>query len=321
MTHGSIAGSSVRRAGSGRAGAVKVVVTLKQEGGLNEPTVLGFRFEDGKGYQVRVPIIPDAPVLQLEEVGARVECSVQSATQATARVEILLPREPTQISVDPDGLRETRWAFRLGGAAALPLRGEFFALGGGDQFRGFDLTRRQGSLTWVGSVEWRVPLFKDMCLDVCDHLAGIRNLLAPFYDVGDAYVSGHSMGPTAHAVGVGLRIDVAWIGLIERTIIRFDVAKTIGGDSLVRRAAAVLRGGMPTLICYFLTHTLSGMPWQRLPERSRVQKRDPNGGENRLHCARDQDGQWSTSAVVSRPPYATSDKFDLLAAMVANDFS
>ena len=34
-----------------------------------------------------------------------------------------------------DWLRETRWAFRLGGAAALPLNGEFFALGGGDQFR------------------------------------------------------------------------------------------------------------------------------------------------------------------------------------------
>ena len=116
-------------------------------------------------------------------------------------------------------LRETRWAFRLGGAAALPLNGEFFSLGGGDQFRGYDLSQRQGSIIWVGSVEWRVPLFKDLSLDVCDHVAGVRNVyLAPFYDVGDAYVNGHSMGPTAHAVGAGLRVDVAWLGLIERTI-------------------------------------------------------------------------------------------------------
>jgi hypothetical protein len=129
-------------------------------------------------------------------------------------------------------LRETRWAFRLGGAAAVPLRGEFFSLGGADQFRGFDLAERQGSITWVGSVEWRVPLCKDLSLDLCDHVAGIRNIyLAPFYDVGDAYLNGHSLGPTAHALGAGLRVDVAWLGLIERTIIRFDVAKTLGGHS------------------------------------------------------------------------------------------
>jgi hypothetical protein len=132
-------------------------------------------------------------------------------------------------------LRETRWAFRLGGAAALPLNGEFFSLGGGDQFRGYDLTQRQGSITWVGSVEWRVPLFKNLSFDVCDHIAGIRNIyLAPFYDVGDAYVNGHSLGSTAHAVGAGLRVDVAWLGLIERTILRLDIAKTIGGDTPVQ---------------------------------------------------------------------------------------
>ncbi len=104
------------------------------------------------------------------------------------------------------GCGRTRWAFRLGGAAALPLNGEFFSLGGGDQFRGYDLSQRQGSITWVGSVEWRVPVFTDVSWDLCDHVAGIRNVyLAPFYDVGDAYVSGHSLGPTAHAVGAGLR--------------------------------------------------------------------------------------------------------------------
>ena len=466
--------------------AVKAVVTLRQRGGINEPTVLGFRLDDGKNYQVRIPIMPDVPLLELEEFGAKVESWVTPPAEggtggaATVRVEIMLPAGPTQITVDPDRvlldsnptnnhwkpevrlritplytqieetdvtnaydrwnvivgpwvygtayndpwytrsplagfkatvyrtqelmagafvayrtndrnvvagvdalwdhvplpntqvgitaekslftlgtdtpvsraavygryimlpssslylppfeyvetfavaqnrslpnpativpganpfderpglgihyhknymtpywdaeggvavdatyqyglpifgntqsfdqlygqvamvkttpkmeflgdgpilnwLRETRWAFRLGGAAALPLNGEFFSLGGGDQFRGYDLTQRQGSITWVGSVEWRVPLFKNLSLDVCDHIAGIRNIyLAPFYDVGDAYVSGHSMGPTAHAVGAGLRIDVAWLGLIERTILRLDVAKTIGGDTPVQ---------------------------------------------------------------------------------------
>ena len=68
-----------------------------------------------------------------------------------------------------------------------------------------------------------------------DDIAGIRNIyLAPFFDIGDAYVNGHSLGPTAHAVGAGLRVDVAWLGIIERTILRLDVAKAIGGDTPVQ---------------------------------------------------------------------------------------
>ncbi len=129
-------------------------------------------------------------------------------------------------------LLESRWAFRLFGAAAIPGRGQFFTLGGGEQFRGFDLRERQGSLGWIGSVEWRVPLIKGVQWDVCDHVAGLRNVYgALFYDVGDMFVNGHSLGPVAHALGAGLRLDIAWFGLIERTMLRLDVAKTVNADS------------------------------------------------------------------------------------------
>ena len=125
-------------------------------------------------------------------------------------------------------LRQTRFAFRLWGAAATPNNGEFFALGGGDYFRGFDLQERQGNLAWVGSVEWRLPIIQNVTWDCCDHVAGIRNVyLAPFYDVGNAYLNNHQLGNTAHAVGLGLRVDVSWLGLIERTMIRFDCAQTL----------------------------------------------------------------------------------------------
>lgn len=129
-------------------------------------------------------------------------------------------------------LADTRLAFRLGGAWATPRDGLFFALGGGDQYRGFDLRERQGSATWVGSIEWRVPIVQNVCWDVCDHVAGVRNVyVAPFYDVGNAYVDGHSQGGVAHAFGVGLRIDTVWLGLIERTMLRFDVAKTVNSNT------------------------------------------------------------------------------------------
>jgi hypothetical protein len=125
-------------------------------------------------------------------------------------------------------LNDTRWAFRIGGAFALPQNGEFFSLGGGNLFRGMGLADRQGNAFWVGSVEWRVPLLRDIHADCCDHVAGLRNLyLAPFYDVGAAYLEHRQIDNVAQAVGVGLRADVVWVGMIERTILRFDLAKTV----------------------------------------------------------------------------------------------
>jgi hemolysin activation/secretion protein len=109
---------------------------------------------------------------------------------------------------------------------------QVFTLGGGDMFRGYSLSQRQGSTVWLGSVEWRIPIIQRVDWDVLDHVAGVRNVYgAPFYDVGDAYVAGKQTGPVGHAVGFGIRIDVAWFSLIERTILRFDVAKAVNDDT------------------------------------------------------------------------------------------
>jgi hypothetical protein len=129
-------------------------------------------------------------------------------------------------------LADTRVAVRAYGGAALPTRGEFFTLGGPELFRGFDLTARQGSAVWVGSVEWRVPLAKGLTWDFCDHVLGLRNIYAAaFYDVGDIYTNNRSVGPVAHALGGGLRLDVAWFGFVERTMLRLDIAKAINTDN------------------------------------------------------------------------------------------
>jgi hypothetical protein len=139
---------------------------------------------------------------------------------------------------DVPGLRwvaETRLAGRLYGAAALPDNAQVFTLGGADHFRGFDLSERQGNLVWLASVEARVPLARDLDWDCCDHVAGLRNIWAAvFYDVGDAYLNNRSMGPVAHAAGLGLRFDVAWFSLIERTVFRLDVAEALGTHTPVQ---------------------------------------------------------------------------------------
>jgi hypothetical protein len=126
-------------------------------------------------------------------------------------------------------LSATRLAARVVVAGALPSEGEFFALGGGTLFRGFDLAERQGSALWVTNIEWRVPVVERVCWDVCDHIAGLRGVyVAPFYDAGAIYANGHVVGgDVAHALGVGLRLDVTWFSFIERTMVRVDAAKTV----------------------------------------------------------------------------------------------
>jgi hypothetical protein len=135
----------------------------------------------------------------------------------------------------PDGLgylSDTRLAYRVYGAIATPTNAQLFSLGGSALFRGFDLNERQGSSMWIGSLEWRLPVIQDVEWDAVDHVVGLRNLyVAPFCDVGNAYLSGSPLGPTAVAVGAGIRAELAWLSFLERTTFRLDVAKTVNESS------------------------------------------------------------------------------------------
>jgi hypothetical protein len=132
-------------------------------------------------------------------------------------------------------LGQSRLAFRAGGGIAMPGRGQFFALGGSTMLRGFDLSERQGSSVWIGSVEWRMPIAQGLNWDAADHAVSLRNLYgAAFYDVGEAYIQGKPIGTVAHSVGAGLRLDVAWFSFVERTTLRVDVAKTVNAETAVQ---------------------------------------------------------------------------------------
>ena len=141
---------------------------------------------------------------------------------------------PMQDALRPflEWLGDSQVAVRGYGAIGFPSRGLFYSLGGSDLLRGFDLADRQGNAIWVASVEWRMPLARGLTWDCFDHILGLRNVYgAVFYDVGDAYSGNRSEGPIAQAVGGGLRLDVSWLSLVERTTFRFDVAKTVNYDT------------------------------------------------------------------------------------------
>jgi hypothetical protein len=126
-----------------------------------------------------------------------------------------------------------RVAGRVVGQFATPDEGQFFALGGGTLFRGFDLAERQGSALWVANLEVRWPLARTVTWDCLDHCLGARNVwLATFYDLGAVYANGRMVGGnTAHAIGLGLRMDVAVFSFMERATLRFDVGKSLNGGT------------------------------------------------------------------------------------------
>jgi hypothetical protein len=143
--------------------------------------------------------------------------------------------QATYVQAMPDGLgwlSDTVLAFRLYGAFGLPNYVQYFALGGGELFRGFSLAQRQGSALWVGSLEWRFPVVRNVNWSCFDHALCLRNIFAAaFCDVGDVYLKGQSVGGISEAVGAGLRLDVAWFTFVERTIFRIDAAKTLNSTA------------------------------------------------------------------------------------------
>ena len=125
-------------------------------------------------------------------------------------------------------LQSWRAAGRIVAEGSWPNYGQFYSLGADTLFRGFDLAQRQGNALWCSNLEMRIPLAQNMECDVCDHVFGARNLwLAAFYDAGEIFSDGRTVDGVAHALGAGLRIDVALFSFIERATLRFDVAKCV----------------------------------------------------------------------------------------------
>ena len=108
-------------------------------------------------------------------------------------------------------------------------------MGGGELFRGYSLSQRQGSGISVISGEWRLPIIRQCELEAFDRVVGLRNLYgAVFCDTGNVWVSGKQVGPWATAVGAGIRADLSFLGFLERGLVRLDVAQAIDSSTGVQ---------------------------------------------------------------------------------------
>jgi hypothetical protein len=130
----------------------------------------------------------------------------------------------------PEGLgyfSKTRIALRFFGGLGFPDNVPYFRLGGGTRLRALDLNQNLGSSVWVGTAEWRFPIWEDCDIEALDHVLRGKNINASiFYDGGQSYLSGR-FSPMVNGVGVGVGIDVALFSFLERANIRVDTAQPL----------------------------------------------------------------------------------------------
>lgn len=147
----------------------------------------------------------------------------------------------------PEGLgwlSATKLAARVYGGYASPSDQPLFRLGGGQRLRALDLSTDLGNAVWVGTVEWRMPIWRGIDRTVLDSSLCLRNLLGTiFYDCGQSFLNG-SAYPFAQGVGVGLRIDVSMFAFLERANFRIDVAQPISGTPNSGRWGPVIWFGL-----------------------------------------------------------------------------
>ncbi|HQR06234.1 MAG TPA: M1 family aminopeptidase [Gemmatales bacterium] len=150
----------------------------------------------------------------------------------------LVQGEAVLVKSMPEGLgylSDTKWAFRAWGGKGFPANGYFFQLGGANMVRGLSRDALEGDMGWIGSIEWRLPIWKNSDVDFCYRVGVMKNLyLALFYDVGEIYLNNNSNGGVVHSFGAGLRFDLGWLGFIERTTVRLDVAKAVNQNDSVQ---------------------------------------------------------------------------------------
>lgn len=123
---------------------------------------------------------------------------------------------------------KSRIALRLYGGYGSPNDAYLFRLGGGRRLRALDLQEQLGSSVWLGTAEWRYPLWRGIDQDMLYRVLSLKNLVgAVFYDVGQSYFGDH-WGPVVHGVGVGIRVDTVLFSFLERATLRVDIAQPLG---------------------------------------------------------------------------------------------
>lgn len=104
-----------------------------------------------------------------------------------------------------------------------------FQLGGPKGLRGYDLKTIDGSRFLLGGLEYRFPLVRDINRYWLDNFVGLEQIqTVAFVDAGKAWFSDYSLSHWKRDAGLGFRIHLHLLGLVERTSVRIDGARPLG---------------------------------------------------------------------------------------------
>ncbi len=129
---------------------------------------------------------------------------------------LVLPRRGQKLA--------TRIKAGYGGSADKDL----FQLGGWEGLRGYGLKTVDGSRMAMASVEYRLPLLNDLSLYFLNNIFCLNKVQGvAFFDAGKAWYADFSDRKFKKNAGLGLRIHLGAVGILERIVLRVDVAQAI----------------------------------------------------------------------------------------------
>ena len=129
---------------------------------------------------------------------------------------LLLPRYQQKLA--------SRIKVGTGGSADKNL----FQLGGWEGLRGYSFKTIDGARMILGSLEYRFPIWDDLKIYFFDNIFCLDKIQGVvFFDAGKAWYSDFSGKNFKKDAGIGLRIHLGTIGILERLVLRIDVARAI----------------------------------------------------------------------------------------------
>jgi hypothetical protein len=122
----------------------------------------------------------------------------------------------------------SKLAFRVKGGWGYPDDKELFRLGGMDGLRGYNRKDVRGANVFLGSVEYRFPILKDINRNFLDHLLSFEGVDGVvFFDAGQAWFGDFADSRLRKDAGGGMRLSVNIGSFLEKVIIRADVAQAV----------------------------------------------------------------------------------------------
>lgn len=159
--------------------------------------------------------------------GYRVNAMVENAGHFLGATQ-QFTREAIDLSTYHPVTPRSRFATRVKVGMGQPDDKALFFIGGMDGLRGYERKTIRGSHALLGSLEYRFPLKDNINLYVFDHILGFESIGGVFFaDAGQSWFGDFDESDLKKNAGIGLRLTVNVGALLEKVVIRLDVAQAI----------------------------------------------------------------------------------------------